>query len=343
MAMAALSGKIFAGAVAIALATALMLAGCADRHDRDEAARGKIVVVATILPLADWARQVGGDRVFVQVLLPAGTSPHTFDPTPRDMRLISRAKLLLKVGLHMDDWGASLAGAAGKQGPQVISLGEELLKAKRLPDVEHFEAQAEQIGTSDAHNHDHDHGHEGHDHHHHHGVNPHFWVDPQVAMDCVRIIRDRLTEADPAGKEEFAANAEKYLAELSALDSQIREELAPYKGAGFVSFHNAFPYLAQRYELKILAVIEEYAGKAPGEKYLRTVAEKLKSLGVKTVFSEPQLNPRLADVLAHEIGAQVRVLDPYGTEGVAGRDTYVGVMRYNASELAAAFKAEKPQ
>lgn len=322
----------------MALAGALLLAGCASRTDRDAAAKGRIVVVATILPLADWARQVGGDRVYVQVLLPAGTSPHTFDPTPRDMRLISRSKMLLKVGLHMDDWGANLAGAAGKEGPRVVSLGEELQKAKLLPDVEHFEAAAEQIGTDGGH----DHSHDGHDHHHHHGVNPHFWVDPQMAMECVRILRDRLTEADPDGRELFAANADKYLAELSEMDSQIRQKLAPYKGAGFVSFHNAFPYLALRYELKILAVIEEYAGKSPGEKYLRTVAEKLKTLGVKTVFSEPQLNPRLAEVLAKEIGAQVRVLDPYGTEGVSGRDTYIGVMQYNAEQLQAAFASERP-
>src|SRR5690242_9933451 len=77
-------------------------AGCTRRDPLPAEAEGKLVVVATIFPLADWARQVGGDRVYVATLLPAGASPHTFDPGPRDMRLISRSSLFLKAGLHMD-------------------------------------------------------------------------------------------------------------------------------------------------------------------------------------------------------------------------------------------------
>jgi ABC-type Zn uptake system ZnuABC Zn-binding protein ZnuA len=322
-------------AAATALSCIILLAGCSSREALPPGAEGKIVVIATILPLADWARQVGGDRVYVQTLLPAGASPHTFDPTPRDMRLISRAKLLLKVGLHMDDWGASLATSAGKDGPRVISLGETLQKQGKLPDVGHFDATAEQIGGGEA-----DHSHHDHDGHDHGSVNPHFWLDPHMAIASVEIIRDTLTEADPAGKATYDANASSYIQQLRALDKELAAGLAPYAGRAFVSFHNAWPYLAERYHLKIAAVIEEYAGKAPGEKYLRGVTDRLKTLGIKTIFSEPQLNPRVAEVLATEVGATVSVLDPYGTAGVESRDTYIETMQFNLKQLQAAFAAE---
>ena len=169
--------RAISGAVAAAVIM-LFMAGCASR-DLPAEAEGKIVVIATILPLADWAREVGGDRVYVQTLLPAGASPHTFDPSPRDMRLISRASLLLKIGLHMDDWGATLARSAGKNGPSLISLGEVLEKNGKLPDVGHFETTAEQISGGDDHSH-HDHGHDhdhdhDHDHHHHHHGQSSIW------------------------------------------------------------------------------------------------------------------------------------------------------------------------
>jgi len=306
-------------------------------------AEGKIVIVATIMPLADWASSVGGDAVYVQTLLPAGASPHTFDPTPRDMRMLANAGLLVKVGLQMDDWGASLAKSAGRNGPAVLSLGDSLQKSGKLPDVGHFDHDLEVIegdaGTDteshDGHNHDGDHSH-NHDHDHG-GINPHFWLDPKLAMESVYLIRDQLMKIAPDSAEVFRQNADKTIARLQHLDQDIAAGLKPYAGRSFVSFHNAWPYFAARYDLKIAAVIEEYPGKAPGEKYLRAVTDRLKALQIKTIFTEPQLNPRVAEVIAGEIGAKVGLLDPYGTATDPHRNSYEGVMRYNLQQLEAAF------
>lgn len=340
-------------AAGAAIMVSFAFSGCGSRDDVLNQAEGKTIIVATVLPLADWAQEVGGDRVYVQTLLPAGASPHTFDPTPRDMRLISHAAFLLKVGLQMDDWGASLARSTGDDGPEVISLGEQLQGQGQLPDVGHFEATAESLaaaieGEANAgseHDHDHDHDHHGHDHHGHShgGINPHFWLDPVLAAASVEIIRDHLIKADPAGEAIYTANAERYLGELTALDNEIREGLAPYSGHAFVTFHNAWPYLANRYNLEIAAVIEEYAGKAPGEKYLRLVTDRIRQLGIKTVFTEPQLSPRVAEVIASEVGANFSVMDPYGTAGEPDRDTYLKTMRYNLGQLEKAFAASAEQ
>ncbi len=323
------------GFVIMLMAVLATFAGCAERTSIPEEATGKVIVVATIFPLADWARAVGGDRVYVETLLPAGASPHTFDPGPRDMRMISHSKLFLKAGLNMDDWGASLVKSAGKDAPLVLNVGNELQENAKLPDVEHLDGDVENLGHDALGEHDH--------HDHGHGVNPHFWLDPQIAMSAVTIIKDAFSKVDPEGKPTYEANAAAYLEKLKALDADLMRILEPASGKGFVSFHNAWPYLARRYNLKIAAVIEEYAGKTPSEKYLRSVTDRLKELRITTVFSEPQLNPQVAKLIAEEIGGSVGILDPYGTEGTADRSSYLDMMRYNAAELAKAMAAPAAQ
>lgn len=304
----------------------VVLAACSNRQNLPEEAKGKLIVVSTIFPLADWAREIGGNRVYVETLLPAGASPHTFDPGPRDMRMISNSSVFLKSGLQMDDWGASLSNS-GSKNLKVVSVGDELVKAGKLPDVSHFDDALQSVAAEEAHDSD--------DHHHHcHGeVNPHFWLDPQLALSSVEIIRDALIQADPDGEDTYNANAKEYLAKLNALDEEISRKLEPVAGKGFVSFHNAWPYFARRYHLKIVAVVEEYAGKTPSEKYLRKVTDELKKLDIRAIFSEPQLNPRVAEIIANEVGGQVRVLDPYGTEDDPTRGSYIDAMNYNADEL----------
>lgn len=310
--------------------TGLCITGCSERRDLPEESNGKLIIVSTIFPLADWARQVGGDRVYVETLLPAGASPHTFDPGPRHMRVISKAGLFLKSGLQMDDWGASLSAAGGKNLP-VISVGDELMDNADLPDVSSLDNAAHAVAHDEAGHHDHVHG----------AVNPHFWLDPQLAIASVKIIRDALIKADPEGTDSFKANAAEYITKLQKLDSDIATKLAPVSGKGFVSFHNAWPYFARRYHIKIVAVIEEYAGKTPSEKYLRKVTDELKRLDIRAIFSEPQLNPRVAEIIAKEVGGEVKVLDPYGTEGDPQRGSYIDTMLFNADELLKVLSAQE--
>lgn len=310
---------------------AALLPGCGQSPTLPPEAEGKVVVVATIFPLADWARRIGGDRVYVETLLPSGASPHTFEPSPREMRLISHASVFLKAGLNMDNYGAQLTDAAADDGLRVVSVGDSLASQGHLPDVEDALAAPETLAQEEAHD---GHDHEGHHHHHDHsGVNPHFWLDPLVASEAVKLIRDELIQADPDGETAYTQNAAEYLAGLDQLHAEILALLAPVAGGGFVSFHNAYPYMASRYNLRIVAVIEEYAGKTPSEKYLRAVTDRLRELEIETVFSEPQLNPHLAEIIAGEIGGRVDVLDPYGSESTPGRDTYFALMRYNAGKL----------
>jgi zinc transport system substrate-binding protein len=331
----ALNAKSFmckSGGSWFALAMVLILAACGKQQRSTTSAHdanGKLQIVATIFPLADWARAVGGDRVVVSTLLPAGRSPHTFDPSPADGRSVAKAALFLKAGLKMDDWSDRLqASAKGKL--RVVSLGDLLAASHQLPDVEHV-TSGPALGEHEAHESG---EHEGHEHEHdHEGVNPHFWLDPQLAQICVAQIRDELSTADPSSSATYASNAEKYIGELKQLDADAAAELKECGENGFVSFHNAYPYLARRYGLKIAAVIEEFPGKTPSEQYIKAVATEVRQRKISTIFSEPQLNPHVAEVLATETGARADVLDPYGSDTAEDRNSYVKLIRYNVAKL----------
>jgi zinc transport system substrate-binding protein len=280
----------------------------------------RIQVVASIFPVADWVRQVGGDRVQVVTLLPAGSSPHTFDPSPREVRSVGDARLFVKVGLRLDDWTARIAEAAGSR-LTIVSLGDNLAAGGRLPAVENLLESEVQKSAQDNHAHDHD------------GVNPHFWLDPTLARMAADDIARELARIDPPSSATYARNAARYAAELEVLDTEISSSLSQCRNRSFVSFHNAFCYLARRYGLHVAAVIEEYPGKTPSDRYVKGVIDQLRRLGIKTVFAEPQLSPRVAEIIALEAGATVDLLDPNGGEKVADRDSYVKLMRYNAAKL----------
>lgn len=263
-----------------------------------------VEVVVTIPPLADWVQQVGGDDVRVTTLLSPGTSPHTFEPSPAEMRKISTAQLFVQVGLGLDDWGARLAKVANGK-VRVLSLGEYLREHKLLPNIDELNS-----GTAAIVNHAHASDEPGHVHSHY---DPHFWLDPHLAQQCVEEIRNHLKRIDAAGAAEYDANCHRYVSKLATLDRELREELRGCAGKGMVNYHNAFAYFARRYGLRVAGVIEEYAGKTPSERYLRELTREVKKRGVTVIFAEPQFNPRLAEILATEAGARVETLDPLGS------------------------------
>lgn len=322
--------------ISLILPIVILVAGCSSRSDLPPEAEGKVLVVSTIFPLADWAKNVGGDRVYVSTLLPANASPHTFDPAPKEMRTIAHAKLFLRAGLKMDDWGGRLGRSAQQKGMKSVAIGDRLLAAGTLYDVS---ALTSDVVTLMEHDHDHDHSEDGHHHHHHEdGLNPHFWLDPKLAIESVKIVRDALIEVDATGAETYKANADKYIQSLEELDAEMTKLTEPFVGRSFISFHNAYPYLASRYKMTIAAVIEEYAGKTPSEKYIREVAALLKEKNLTTIFSEPQLNPHVAEILAKEVNGKVGLLDPYGNPDAKDRGTYINLIKFNINALVKSFE-----
>ncbi len=267
-------------------------------------------VVVSIHPLFDIVRQVAGEHAEVVRVLPPGASPHTFDPTPRDVGRIARADLVVFNGA-LDLWLRDLVEASGSRAPLVEVIADERVQAvlqEAFPDLVPVDAGGAVLG-----------------------FNPHVWLDPFVMREAATLVAEALAEVDPENADAYAASAERVRDDLAALHDELVRVLEPVEGAAFVPFHDAWPYFASRYGLDLIVEIEPFPGREPSPAYLRYALDKIADSGARAVFSEVQLNRRPAEVVADEAGVALFELDPLG--GFPGRDAYHEVLRHNAGVL----------
>jgi len=276
----------------------------------------RLNVMASIFPLYEFAREVAGEDADVDILLPPGASPHTWEPRPSDIVRISRADLFLYVSQEMEPWAGNLLQAAGEKD----LLRMEVVKTVGIQ------------GSGDHHDLD---GGNGNDHHH--PADPHFWLDFSLAARAVTAIGKTMAVLDAANAPRFTARAEEYSLRLMALDREFEKGLAHCRTRIFVTGgHSAFGYLAKRYGLVQIPLYGLSPDAEPTPAYLASVVRKMEDEGIKVVFFEEMVSPRLAGVLATEAGASTMLLVPAGNI-TARRDkegaTFIGIMKENLSTL----------
>jgi len=253
-------------------------------------------VMASIFPVADMARQIGGEHVEVHTILPPGASPHVFEPAPSVLKEFSRASLFLKIGAGLDLWADRLMAAAPRD-MKAITLSEGLPLIGK-----------DKFGRA----------------------NPHVWLDPVLVIEMVQKIEKALSEIDPAHAPGYRKNAAAYIKELRELDAEIRNTVSGFMVKRYVSFHAAWDYFARRYGLINEGVIDEVPGREPTPQKVRALIRKIKEKNIKAIFAEAQFNPRTAEVIAREAGARVVILDPEGS--IAG-GSYIKLMRFNVARM----------
>lgn len=290
----------------------------------------QIQVAATIVPLGDFCRKIGGDLVQVQVLIPPGASPHVFEPAPSVMAKASQARVFVYIGAGLEPWADKLLQA---RGPKNIIVVEAARGVPLLGMAAHHHEPGE------AEDRDRD------DHHPgtaaapdvHAGGNPHIWLDPVLAQGICRKIAGALIQADPGHRARYEANLKAYLADLAELNREIERQAQSWRLRDFVSFHPAFSYFAKRYHLHEVGTIEAAPGREPTPRHLQNLVAAIRRYGIKVVFAEPQLNTRVAQVIAQEAGVKVLMLDPMGGRPPYGSD-YLQLMRFNLAVLDQALK-----
>ncbi|MBN1341644.1 MAG: zinc ABC transporter substrate-binding protein [Phycisphaerae bacterium] len=272
----------------------LILASCDRTPPSTRPTDATLAVYVSIPPQKYFVRRIGGDHVNVSVLLAPGQSPHTYEPTPKEMVRLSQARAFFRVGLPFEKHVVEKIAQAMKNLTIVDTRkGIELLAA------------AEHEHDDDAHP---DHA------HHHPEQDPHTWMNPRLAKVQADTIRDALCEIDPANAPTYRGNCSALLAELDAADAKIAKALAPLRGKEFYVFHPAFGYFAQAYGLKQVAI--ESGGKQPTAKQLTNLIDRAKAAGVKLIFVQPQFDRRNAETVAHAIGGAVVPLDPLAEDYV---------------------------
>jgi ABC-type Zn uptake system ZnuABC Zn-binding protein ZnuA len=280
----------------------------------------KLPVVASIFPIADMARQIGGEDVDVTTIVPAGASPHTFELKPSIVRKFASAKVFLMIGAGLEYWADQLVhSSGGKLKPVVLSDGITLIHATESHHDEAAEHPPSTSGKARHAKHDHDHG----------GGNPHIWLDPQLVKLMAARIQEAFSAADPDHAAAYARRNLNFLDQLDALDREIAGSVAQFKIRQVVSFHSSWDYFIARYGLTLAGVIEKSPGRNPTPREIADIVSSIRSFHIRAVFAEPQFNPKVADVIASEAGVKVLILDPLGGDSLTGRNTYFNLMRYN--------------
>ncbi len=304
-------------------------------------------VVATSNIVADWVRNVGGDRVEVTSLLPIGGDPHTYQPGARDVANIVDADLVLTVGLGLEGaWLEELIHNASADESRIVALGDFIdpipftEMGGHHEDDDHDEEHEDEEHEDEEHEDD-DHDEEHEDEHDHGPLDPHFWFDPNRVKDAVIDIATRLSLMDPAGAGTYTTNATAYVAQLEELHVWTEQQVAaiPVENRILVTSHDSLSYFAVVYGFEVVGTVIP-GGTTETESSAEQLAELIEIVeheGVPAIFGETTVSERIARSVADETGAGFYSLYS-GSLGAAGSDadTYITMVRSNVEIIAEA-------
>lgn len=308
-----------------------LVATCAMAQD----APRKIEVVTTLFPTYDFAKQIGKDKVNVSLLLPPGVESHTFEPKPQDVVKINKADVFIYTGKYMEPWAEDLLKGISNKNLVVVdsSVGIELM-AEDSHDEETEHEEGERHQEAEEHGEEYEHG----QHHHHGGKDPHIWVDLANDQIMVDTITKALAEKDPANSVFYLNNAKEYKDKLAGLNRRFKETLSTAKHKTIIyGGHFAFGYFAKRYGLEHDSPYDGFSPNAePSPKAIAELITKLRKSGMKYIYYEELLDPKVARTISQETGAKLELL--HGAHNVSkdelGRGvTFLGIMEDNLKKL----------
>lgn len=267
----------------------------------------KLSIVATFYPLEEISSRVGGDKVRVNSVIPSGVEPHDYEPTPSDFTRLNNADMFVTIGLEFSPIEDKLIESSNKDLKVIDSKkGVELLSIASQVGVPEEEQET--------------------------GTDPHVWVSSKNMIIMAKNVRDELMKIDPENKDYYQSNAQEYISELTNLDMRFSESLSNCDKDTVLVNHQAYEYMAKDYGFKQVAIygISPEAEPSPGT--IATLVNEAKKYDIKYVLYESLVDPRVAQTIADEVGAQTLVLDP--VEGATNPgDNYITIMDRNLINL----------
>jgi ABC-type Zn uptake system ZnuABC Zn-binding protein ZnuA len=284
---------------------------------------GKMNIVTVIPDLADFANQIGGDRVSVVSLSRGDQDPHAVEPRPSLVMKVKKADLLIRVGMDLDLWAESLIDASRNRKVMKSARGYLDKGTRGYLDVsEVIEKLEVPQGRVDGSMGDiHIYG------------NPHYWTSPENALLICGLICERMCELRPDDAEYFRQNHDAYKKKLEEAFAGWKQTLQPFAQAPVVTYHNSWPYFASCFGLMLVGYVEPKPGIPPTPTHITDLVQTMKSAGVRVIIMEPWFNLKTAESIAGKAGAKVAVLSP-SAGGIKGTDSYIDLMTYNVKVLA---------
>ncbi|MBU0570063.1 metal ABC transporter substrate-binding protein [Patescibacteria group bacterium] len=278
-------------------------------------------VTATIFPLYNIVKNIAGEEVETALLLKPGSSPHTFDPAPEEVKKAMGSLAIFTIGHGLDNWSLKVAESAEIKQTIIVDKNIKLLSSEEEVEEDHHR----EIETEEE-RHDHQHG----------SVDPHYWLSVPNALLIAEQVKVELSILFPEKTDEFEKNFLIYSQKLDTLEKEISQQLSSLKNRDIATFHSAWNYFARDHGINIITTFEEFPGEKASASYLAEFQEKVRLNNVKVIFTEPQFSPEPLRPIAQDLNVKISVLDPLG--GLENRETYEALMLYNVNQIVNALK-----
>jgi len=250
----------------------------------------KLQITVSVLPQKYFVERIGGDDVLVNVMVGPGESPHSYEPKASQMRALSQSVLYLMIGVEFENaWIQRFADANPNM--RLLDLSTDIDK---LP--------------APAHDHDDLDDEHGIDEEYQDGLDPHIWTSPELVKVMAEKIYTQLVELNPQRADYYQANLAAFLADIEALQADIRAALAPLENRKFMVFHPAWGYFAREFGLQQVAI--EIGGSEPSASQLAALLDEARREGIRIIFAQPEFSTRSAETIAREIGGSVILISP---------------------------------
>lgn len=278
----------------------------------------KLVVSASFYPLAEVAKAVGGEHVEVHQIINGAIEPHDFEPTADQIAQVYASDIFIYNGAGFDPWAERLENQEETKGVRLLQAIDivDQLKAEEHADEEHADESGEDEHASE--------------------YDPHFWLGTIQMSTFAKAVAAEFSAKDPEHAAEYQANANTFVEQLNKLEQEYRSGLATCNLREAIVSHNAFSYLAAAYNLEFIAIAGLSPDQEPSAQQLAHVARLAQEKGIRHIYYETLVSPKLSETIAEEIGATTLVLNPI--EGVPDEDVKAGanyftIMRDNLTSL----------
>ncbi|MGE6492416.1 metal ABC transporter solute-binding protein, Zn/Mn family [Exiguobacterium sp. NPDC077395] len=337
--------KTWLGAVAVGT---LLLGACGNTEgdNASESTDQKLTVYASTFALKSMAEEIGGDRVNVEMVIPPGADPHTYEPTSKQMTQIAEADLFLTIGHDLEPYVESMEKSLEGQNVAFVKTAEDVT----LLDA----ADTVHVHGEDEHSEDeHAHEEEGHaedehateeeahaeDEHDHGQYDPHVWLDPTNAVSMAEAVEAAFSEEAPDYKDEFSERLSAFKDEANTLDAELKAAVENGSKSELLVTHAAYGYLAERYGFDQLPIAGLTPSEEPSQQALKRIIEEARLHDLNYIAFEDTVTPKVAEVVKQEIGAESVTI--YNLESVTKEQmdkSYFDLMRENVKALATALK-----
>jgi len=268
-----------------------------------------INIVTTFYPIAEFTKNIAGDKATITNLVPAGTEPHTFEPSSQDIATLIGSDIFVYNGAGFEHWLDKIQTDLNANHVQIVNSSKG---------VDYIYSNSSTI-------------------------DPHFWLDPPSAIIQVQNIKNALIQKDPDNKDYYESNAQKFIGDLKQLDQDYRKALNSCERRDVITSHNAFTYIAKRYNFNSVSISGLSPDEEPSPQKLSEISGFAKTNNIKYIFFESLVSPKLSDTIAKEVGAKTLVFNPIEgltQEQIDQGQNYITIQNQNLSNLKLALNCQ---